>query len=186
MSLRKGTDEILIGAVARLCAVKNIARLLRLFATVKSDQPLRLIIVGDGPERANLQALADDLGITEQTVFTGHQNQPERCLSQLDIFALTSDTEQMPYGLIEAMAAGLPVIATDVGDVRSMLPEASQAFVAAADDMPSLTAQLKHLIEQPALRRTLGDLNREHAQQHFDRESMLTQYIDLFTSLLPA
>ncbi|MGI9450643.1 MAG: glycosyltransferase, partial [Geminicoccaceae bacterium] len=77
MSLRKGTDEILIGTVARLCAVKNIARLLRLFATVKSDQPLRLIIVGDGPERSNLQALADDLGITEQTVFTGHQNQPE-------------------------------------------------------------------------------------------------------------
>ncbi|MGI9491023.1 MAG: glycosyltransferase family 4 protein [Geminicoccaceae bacterium] len=184
--LRQDPDEILIGAIGTLRPEKNVARLLRLVASVESVQPVRLVIVGDGPERENLEALASDLSIAERTLFVGHQRSPEEFLEQLDIFALTSDTEQMPYCLIEAMAAGRAVIATDVGDVKSMLPEANQAFVAAADDMPALTAQLKHLIEQPALRHRLGALNREHAQQHFDRESMLTQYIDLFKNLLPA
>jgi len=184
--LRSDPEEVLIGAIGTLRLEKNVARLLRLFAALERDQAIKLVIVGDGPERKNLEALAHDLEIADQTLFVGHQRSPEQFLEQLDIFALTSDTEQMPYCLIEAMAAGLPVIATDVGDVKSMLPEANQAFVASRDDVPALIAQLKHLIEQPSLRHTLGELNRAHAQQHFDRDSMLTQYVDLFASLLPA
>lgn len=186
MALRRQADEVLIGTVGTLRPEKNVARLLRLFATIRGDRPLRLIIIGDGPERPRLEALANDLDITEQTLFTGNQRSPEHSLSQLDIFALTSDTEQMPYCLLEAMAAGLPVLATDVGDVKSMLPDANQAFVAAPTDAAALAIQLVHLIERPELRRTLGDLNREHALKNFDREVMLSHYIDLFASLLPA
>lgn len=182
--LRRDEDEVLIGAIGTLRPEKNVARLLRLFVAVESEQRIRLVIVGDGPERKNLEAMAHDLDIVDQTLFVGHQRSPEQFLEQLDIFALTSDTEQMPYCLIEAMAAGLPVIATDVGDVKSMLPDASRAFVAARNDMPALTSQLKHLIETPMLRRTLGELNRAHAQQHFDVKSMLSEYVDLFASLL--
>lgn len=184
--LRNRDDEILIGTVASLRAVKNVARLLRLFAAVRGDHPTRLIIVGDGPERSKLCSLANELGIADQTLFTGEQPLPEQFLEQLDIFALTSDTEQMPYCLIEAMAAGLPVTATDVGDVKLMLPEASQAFVAAPSNTTALIACLKRLIERPALRQTLGVMNRKHAHQHFDREVMLSRYIDLFSSLLPS
>lgn len=185
-SLRSADNEILIGAIGTLRPEKNMARLLRLFATVRHDLPLRLIIVGDGPERPNLERLAKDLGIDDQTMFVGQQRSPEQFLEQFDIFALTSDTEQMPYCLIEAMAAGLPVMATDVGDVKSMLPEANQAFVAAPNDTAALIAQLRRLIERPDLRQALGKLNQQHARQHFDRKAMLNQYIDLFSSLLPA
>ena len=91
----------------------------------------------------------------------------------------------MPYGMIEAMAAGLPVLATDVGDVKSMLPEANRVFVATPRDEPALAAGLKHLIEQPILRQELGALNRSHARKHFDREVMLKRYVDLFANLMP-
>lgn len=185
-SQRRDDNEILIGTIGTLRPEKNVARLLRLFSMVESRFPLRLVIVGDGPERARLEALARSLGIDRRTVFAGQQQAPERFLEQLDIFALTSNTEQMPYSLIEAMAAGLPVVTTDVGDVKSMLPKESQAFVAAPDDMPALGAQLNHLIQQPDLRRTLGDLNRRHARQHFDRKTMLNDYVDLFSRLLPS
>ncbi len=184
--LRQDPNEILIGAIGTLRPEKNMARLLRLFATTRHDHPLRLVIVGDGPERCNLETLASDLGIADRTLFAGQQRSPETFLEQLDIFALTSDTEQMPYCLIEAMAAGLPVMATDVGDVKSMLPGANQAFVAEPADTTALSASLACLIERPELRRTLGELNRQHAEQHFDRDAMLNQYIDLFASLLPA
>lgn len=165
--------------------MKNVSRLLRLFAAVKGKRPVRLVIIGDGPERPLLESLASDLGIAETTVFTGEQPLPEQFLQQLDIFALTSDTEQMPYCLIEAMAAGLPVTATDVGDVKSMLPKASQAFVADPSDDATLRACLKRLIKRRELRHTLGALNRDHAKQHFDRDVMLSRYVDLFSSLLP-
>jgi len=183
--LRTNADEILIGTVGALRREKNIARLLRLFARLKTDHPVRLVIVGDGPEREQLEALADSLGIGSQTRFVGEVNDPERIIKQLDIFTLTSDTEQMPYCLIEAMAAGLPVVATDVGDVASMLPTANQPFIAPPEAETLLTAQLQRLTERSDLRNTIGDLNRRHARERFDRRAMLERYHQLFSTLLP-
>lgn len=185
LPLRKGTEEILIGMVGGLRAEKNVARLLRVFTRLDADQPLRLIIVGDGPERAGLEALADSLGIADRTDFVGEVVDPERILKQLDVFALTSDTEQMPYCLIEAMAAGLPIVATDVGDVASMLPAANQPFIAPPGAETLLTTQLQRLVERPDLRSTIGDLNRRHARDSFDRQAMLERYNQLFSALLP-
>ena len=184
--LRKNAGEILIGALGALRPEKNIQRLLRLFAKLETDLPLRLIIVGDGPERETLEALAGKLGIADRTQFTGDVTAPERILTQLDVFALTSDTEQMPYCLIEAMAAGLPVVATDVGDVGSMLPDANQPFIAPPKAEALLRAQLQRLVERPELRVTIGDLNRRHAKESFDRRAMLERYQRLFSSLIPA
>lgn len=182
--LRKQTDEILIGTVGVLRPEKNVGRLLRLFKDVKSEKPLRLVIVGDGPERAALEHLAGDLGIAEDVVFTGDVSTPETMLAQLDVFALTSDTEQMPYCLIEAMAAGLPVVASDVGDIRTMLSPANRPFIAPPDAEKLLRTQLQRLVERPDLRRTIGDLNRQHAKDSFDRRTMLERYHSLFESVL--
>ena len=183
--LRTRTDEILIGTVGGLRAEKNVARLLRLFAGLKTDLPIRLIIAGDGPEREMLESLSEELGIAGTTRFIGEVAHPERILAQLDIFALTSDTEQMPYCVIEAMAASLPVLATRVGDINSMLPAANQPFIAPPKAEAMLGAQLQRLIERPELRRTIGDLNRRHAKTSFDRRAMLERYQDLFSSLMP-
>ena len=116
---RAANTPPVIGTVAALRAEKNLARLLRAFAAV--DQPARLVIVGDGPERPALEAWRASLGLAERVEFAGHIDDPAPIYAGFDVFALSSDTEQMPLSVIEAMAAGLPVATTDVGDVRAML-----------------------------------------------------------------
>ena len=104
-----------VGTVAALRPEKNLARLLRAVALVPG---LRLIIIGDGPERLALTALAGSLGIAGRVAFAGHLPDPSAAYAHMDMFSLSSDTEQMPLSVLEAMAAGLPVAATAVGDVR--------------------------------------------------------------------
>jgi len=87
------------------------------------DIDARLLIVGEGPERELILACARDRGVAERVILTGAIDQPERLLGRMDVFALSSDTEQMPYSVLEAMAAGLPLVTTDVGDVKRMLAE---------------------------------------------------------------
>jgi glycosyltransferase involved in cell wall biosynthesis len=96
-----------------------------------------------------------------------------------DVFALSSDTEQMPLSVLEAMAASLPVAATDVGDVAGMLADDNRPFVTALDPA-ALAAALKTLLERPDLRRALGAANRARAERDYDEAAMLRGYADLF------
>lgn len=186
LSLRKTDDEVLIGAVGDLSAERNVARLLRLFAGLTTTAPRRLVIMGDGPERAALEDLAKDLGIETSVCFLGAQTHPDSMFKQLDIFTLTADTDQAPNGLIEAMAAGLPVLATDVGDVASTLSKANQPFLAPPEAEDLLKTQLQRLIERPDLRSTIADLNQRHARERFDRQAILERYHRLFSTLIPS
>ena len=125
---------MVIGTVAALRAEKNIARLIRALARLPAAAPARLVIVGDGPERAALEALAVAEGVGGRVEFAGHCADPAPLYAGFDIFALSSDTEQMPLSVLEAMASGLPVAATDVGDVAAMLDAANRPYVVARED----------------------------------------------------
>jgi len=169
----------LVGTVAALRAEKNVARLLRAFAAFQqhgAPPPARLMIVGDGPERAMLEALAQELGVTVE--FVGHVDQPAALIRQFDVFALSSDTEQMPLSLLEAMAAGCAVAATDVGDVRRMVAGLNQPFVTAPDDV-ALGEALRRLVDDPALRQQLGAANRQKAELEYDQAGMFAAWGDL-------
>jgi glycosyltransferase involved in cell wall biosynthesis len=171
-------NEQVIGAVAGLRPEKNIARLLRAFAMLPASLPARLVIVGDGPERDTLRHLAASLGVAGSVHFAGHVAEPHRVYRQFDIFALSSDTEQMPLALLEAMAAGLPVAATDVGDVAAMLDPANRPFVTAKDPA-ALAGALAALLADTERRRALGQANRARAEQCYDQETMFRAYADL-------
>jgi glycosyltransferase involved in cell wall biosynthesis len=181
-TLRSGIP--VIGTVAALRAEKNIARLLRAFALATTDLPGRLVIVGDGPERSSLESLAATLGIAARVEFAGHQTDPSAFYAGFDLFALSSDTEQMPLTVLEAMAAGLPVASTDVGDVRDMLSEESQDFIAPCDDV-GLAERLRMLLSSPDARRRAGDANRRKAVQDYDQARMFAAYADVFDDLHP-
>ncbi len=172
-----------IGTVAALRAEKNIGRLLRAFALATANGHERLVVIGDGPERAALQAIAVELGIGSRVQFAGHIADPATLVTQFDIFAMSSDTEQMPLSLLEAMAASLPVASTDVGDIRSMLAPANRAYVTALDDA-ALAASLRALIGQSALRRQLGAANRARAEREFDQTSMFAAWAKVFDGTL--
>nr|WP_294507702.1 glycosyltransferase [uncultured Rhodopila sp.] len=168
-----------IGTVAALRAEKNLGRLLHAFKRVRQQMPARLVIVGDGPERAGLEALGAELGIAGDVRFAGHTPRPESEYAGFDIFALSSDTEQMPLSLLEAMAARLPVAATDVGDVRLMLAAANQGFVV-QKDAAALGDALLRLVREPDLRRAIGAANRARAEQEYDQEGMFAAWASVF------
>jgi len=173
-----------VATVAALRAEKNLGRLLRAFATATAARPARLVIVGDGPERAGLEALAAALGIARRVSFLGHAADPAPLYAGFDLFALSSDTEQMPIAVIEAMAAGLPVAATDVGDVRAMLAEENAPWIAPRDDA-ALAASLTALLDDAALRSRIGAANRARALAAFDQERMFAAYAALFDGETP-
>ena len=168
-----------IGCVAALRAEKNLARLIRAFRLVTEKMPARLVIVGDGPERGALEVLAGSLGLGARVQFTGHVPEPQRLYAGFDVFALSSNTEQMPMTVLEAMAAALPVAATDVGDIKQMLATENHDFITPLDDA-ALAGALVALLRQPALRHAVGAANRARAERDYDQETMFRAWRALF------
>jgi glycosyltransferase involved in cell wall biosynthesis len=178
--LRRRPDEMVIGTVAPLRPEKNIARLLRVFAMLDVPHPLRLVIAGEGAERAPLERLAKELGIADRVLFTG-QTAPESVLGAFDIFALSSDTEQMPNALLEAMAASRAIAAVDVGDVRNIVSEDNREFIVNRDDAEAFAAALGRLLSSPERRRALGSANRRRVVAEFSQERMFSEYSRIFS-----
>jgi len=172
-------DGPIIGTVSALRPEKNFQRLLRAFRIVTQQVPARLALVGDGPERPALERLAGELGIANRVHFAGHVAAPAPFYGAFDLFAVSSDTEQMPIAVIEAMAAGLPIAATDVGDVRTMLAPENASFIGPLDDA-ALAASLLRLLLDPGLRQSIGAANRAKAARDYDQETMFQAYAALF------
>jgi len=169
-----------IGTVAPLRPEKNVGRLLRAFAALPEHDGCSLVIAGDGVEKRMLEALARELGIAGRTRFLGHVEDVPAVLRALDIFALSSDTEQMPNSLLQAMAAGRPVAAVDVGDVARIVAVENRPLVVPRDGAGALTVALAALVGDAERRRVLGALNQARAQDHYSLEAMISAYAALF------
>lgn len=169
-----GTTPV-IGTVAGLRPEKNVARLIRAFALVARKHPARLVIVGTGGQRAMLETLAQELGIAAQVAFAGHLGQVERILPAFTVYAISSDTEQMPISLIEAMAAGLPVAAVDVGDIANMLAPANHPYVTPLDDA-AFAAAIEPLLSDGARSTDIGRANAAKARAEFTEQAMVAAY----------
>ncbi|WP_198669039.1 glycosyltransferase family 4 protein [Elioraea thermophila] len=171
--------EPVIGTVAVLRAEKNLGRLLRAVAIARARRPVRLEIVGDGPERAELERLAGELGIAEAVTFHGRQAHPAPFYARFDLVALSSDTEQMPMCVLEGMASGLPVVSTDVGDVRAMVAAENAALIVPKDEA-ALAEAILRVLDDDALRRRISTANRAKAEAEFDERVMIERYRRLF------
>lgn len=180
----KQPGEIVIGTVARLRPEKNLRRMISAFATLQkaTAQSCRLLIVGDGSERVLLEEHARNLGLQERVVFFGATERPEALLAAMDIFTLSSDTEQMPISVLEAMACGLAVASPDVGDVANMVAAENAQLVRGVRSAEGLATALRTLCEDTALRARLGTANRAKAEQEFDENVMLARYEQLFAA----
>ncbi|MEA3049040.1 MAG: L-malate glycosyltransferase [Sphingomonadales bacterium] len=175
----KAPGEIVIGTVAGLRAVKNLPRLVRAFAAMTVPRA-RLVIVGSGPESERIAAEAGRLGVGERVVLPGFVADPSRYVGLFDIFALSSDSEQFPISLAEAMAAGLPVVATDVGDIPAMVSADNLPLVVHRRDEAAFAAALDSLAERSDLRRAIGLANREKAAADYDEARMIARYAALY------
>jgi glycosyltransferase involved in cell wall biosynthesis len=176
---------VIVGAVGHLRPEKNLPRLLEAVAALLPATDVHLLVLGEGPERERLGALAGAPPLAGHVHFAGYQADPREHYRAMDVFALSSDTEQMPIALLEAMACQLPIAATDVGDVRSMLPEEQRSLVTPrAAGAPALSRSIAELAAEEGLRRRLGTLNRRAAEDRFTLERMTRSYRDLFLAAL--
>jgi L-malate glycosyltransferase len=178
----RSNDEVIIGTVAPLRPEKNVARLVRIFAQVEAVKPMRLAIAGAGVQRDEIEALARGLGMADRVIFLGPVAAPRRALALFDIFALSSDTEQMPMSVLEAMAVGLPVVSVDVGDVKAMLAPDNRRYVIAKGDEHAFAKALGDLAAAPKRRVELGALNRTHVRRHYSWEAMVDEYDRVFSA----
>ena len=170
---------LIIGTVAGLRPVKNLPRLVRIFAR-GAPADARLVILGEGPERAAIIAEAERLGVAGRMTLPGFVRDPVRYMAGFDIFALSSDSEQFPISLVEAMACGLPGLVTDVGDTAAMVAAENRPFVLPKSDESELAAALARLAADPALRRAIGTANRAIALRDFSEQAMLDRYHNLY------
>ena len=154
-----------ITMVARFCNVKEHEILLRAFATLKVGPRLRL--VGDGPLRANCEGIAHTLGITGRVEFLGNRDDVPMLLAGSDIFVLASKFEMLPISVLEAMRAGLPVIASDVGGVRETVTHGETGLLAPPGSIPALAHALRQMINNRDLRLRYGRAARQRFLERF-------------------
>jgi glycosyltransferase involved in cell wall biosynthesis len=170
-------EALVIGSVGHLRPEKNPLRLVEALAELPAGA--HLLLVGDGPERPGLERAAASLGLAARVHLVGHRSDPGPDYRSMDVFALSSDTEQMPVALLEAMASSLPVAATDVGDVRRILPAEEAAAIVPLQGQGTARAlgrALARLGAEPDLRRRLGAANRARVERDFSFEGMVAAY----------
>jgi len=169
----KEHGQFWVGTLAGLRPVKRLPDLVAAFDNLPPEW--HLVICGEGPEREAIRARAAALGIAARVHLTGNVD-AVRVVGLFDIFALSSASEQFPLSVVEAMAAGLPVAATDVGDIAAILAPENAALLTRPNDPRGLGETLAVLAADPDLRARLGAANAVRARAHFDSAAMLAAY----------
>ncbi|WP_242097588.1 glycosyltransferase family 4 protein [Sphingomonas sp. CROZ-RG-20F-R02-07] len=173
---------VTIGALAGLRAVKDLAALVRAVGGLSGK--VRLVIVGEGPERARIAQAAAAMGIADRLTMPGFLPDPHAYVGLFDILALSSRSEQMPISVIEGMAAGLPVASYAVGDVAAMVSVENAPFIVREQDEVGLRDVLQPLVGDAALRARIGAANRAKAAAAFDEARMIATYRALYEEAL--
>ncbi|MBL4618581.1 MAG: glycosyltransferase [Marinicaulis sp.] len=177
-------STVMVGSIGALRSEKNYQRLIRAFIDADRDGNTNLKIIGEGPERERLVREIKVASGSPRISLPGATKAPEDALRDFDIFALSSDTEQAPLTVMEAMAAALPVVATNVGDIANMVSAENRAFITPCGDEGAYAEALSHLIQNPDARAALGTANRKKAKAEFDLAPMVEKYRDLFNTVL--
>lgn len=177
--------DMVVAAVGRLHRQKGFSTLLEAFRPFALEHPRgRLIVAGEGPERTVLEEKAGALGIAPQVTFLGGLPSTWPLLAAADIFVLSSLYEGMPNALLEAMAARLPVVATDRGAVPDMIVDGREGFIVPPEDPAALQAALDRLAWSADLRRTMGDRGRHRVEEDFRPEAVIEKLDRLYGKLL--
>jgi glycosyltransferase involved in cell wall biosynthesis len=179
--LQLGIDPnvVLLGSLVRLAPGKGLDDLMRAFALVRQDYPCELLLVGDGPLRSELEALAADLGVRAAVHFAGHQRVPQPFLDAMDVFALGVPAGSMSIALLEAMARGLPPVITFCGPEEAVIPDET-GLCAAPRDPVSLAAALGRLAGSADLRLKLGAAGAQHARRHFSINRVADDLLEVY------
>jgi glycosyltransferase involved in cell wall biosynthesis len=177
-------ERLVVGTAGSLTPVKNQELLMRSCADLLArGADFEIRVAGDGPERSRLLDLAEALRLADRVQFLGHVDDIHAFLHSLDIFVLPSHSEAHPNALLEAMACGLPCIATRVGGMPEMLDGGRAGLLVDANDRQGLATALEALIGSPQRRAALGEVGRSRVSQWYSLDQMLEAYASLYRSL---
>jgi glycosyltransferase involved in cell wall biosynthesis len=177
-------DAALIGKVGSLRAIKDHATLLRALARLVPALPnVHLLLLGVGPEEGPLRGLASELGVADRVTFAGECHDIPRALAAMDVFALSSRSEGMSNAILEAMAAGLPVVATDVGGNPECVVHGETGFIVPPGHDEAMAQSLLEVLATPGMAAAMGEAGRARAADLFDVDGMVRRTVELYAAL---
>jgi glycosyltransferase involved in cell wall biosynthesis len=166
-----------VGTVGRLNEVKRQDMLLRAVAELSAAHPdLHALVVGDGPERENLKRLAAELGIAARVRWAGYRSDPEACYPAMNVFALTSRSEGFPVSLLEAWAAGRPVVCSAVGGIPSVVTHDRTGLLFPPGDLPALVAALNTLLTDRNAAAKLAAAGSQLVRERYSLDRVAREY----------
>jgi glycosyltransferase involved in cell wall biosynthesis len=184
---RTSSSEIIIGTAGRLVELKGIEYLLSAAAELRREFPtLRVEIAGSGPQREKLEQAVAHAGLTGQVRFLGWIDDLTSLLPRWDVFVMPSLEEGFPIAAMDAMAAGLPVVATPVGGVPELIEDGKTGWLVPPRDAAALAARLRLLLSNPELRRSVGAAAYARVRDHFSAAPMTANFARLYDELLEA
>ena len=177
------SGRVRILMVARFAEQKDQALLLRALSGVSEE--FEVDFVGEGPMLAQVQNVAQDLGLTDRVNFLGDRSDVAELLARAHIFALSTKWEGLPLSILEAMRAGLPVIASNVGGVSESVEDGVSGFLVPVGDADKFRVGLLKLIRSPELRRDFGRAGRRRYEQDFTLQKMLAKTAEIYSEVIP-
>ncbi len=180
-------EALVVGSVARLAPVKDHASLLRATALLRTRWPrLRVVLIGDGECRDSLEQLAVTLGVSDVVRFAGQRSGPVSLHQLFDVSVVCSTSEGFPNSIVEAMAAGKPVVATAVGGNADAVLDGKTGLLVPASDPEALASAIERLLVSPDLRRDMGETGRRRARDHYGADNVIASLESLYERLLDA
>ncbi len=178
-------DPVRICSIARFAAPKDHATLLVALAALRS-RTWSLHLIGDGPLQDHVRRLAERLGIADRVAFRGYLADPEAALAAAELFVLATRSEAFPRSILEAMRAGLPVVATDVGGVGEAVQDSVTGLLVPPEDAPALAAAIDSTLTNAALRARLGAAGRLAYEHRFRLERTIEKTLEVYRAIMDA
>jgi N-acetyl-alpha-D-glucosaminyl L-malate synthase BshA len=177
-------DEGLLVHVSNFRKVKNVPTVIDVFCEVRRSQPVKLLLVGDGPELETIERMAAERGVSDDVLFLGDQAFIAGILTAADVFLLPSEHESFGLAALEAMSCGVPVVASNIGGLHEVVRDGETGFLFDPHDVRGMSETVAALLRDEGRRRAVGLKARERVEREFGRERIVGQYVSLYEELL--
>jgi N-acetyl-alpha-D-glucosaminyl L-malate synthase BshA len=178
--------EALLIHISNFRPVKRVGDVIEIFDRVRLRRPARLLLVGDGPDRALAERLCREKGICDLVHFLGNVTAIETLLPVCDLLLLTSDRESFGLSALEAMACGVPVIGSDAGGLPEVVASGKTGFLRPIGDVEGMSADALAVLGDPVLKRSVSEAARRRAVEQFPEDGAVTRYLELYERALRA
>ena len=183
--LNLAPDSFVVGFIGRLAKQKRVEDLIWMVEILRQIRPqLQLVLIGDGPERERLEQFTRDIHCDQHVTFLGHRDDAARFLPACNVFGLASSFEGMSNSIMEAMLAGLPIVASDIPPNRELVSQSETGFLFKLADTVGIMQFVRRLIDEPGLAERLGQAGRARIQRNFSVSKMVDGYANIYRELI--